>query len=67
MMSYIKWNEWRMLCDYAWYGYLPRCNMYSISRSDRIAAFQFYKNLKRRSKDIKEIQNQMSDSEVISW
>ena len=56
-----------MLCDYAWYGYLPRCNMYSISRSDRIAAFRFYKNLKRRSKDIKEIQNQMSDSEVISW
>lgn len=56
MMSYIKWIEWIMLCEYAWYGYLPRCNIYTASRPDRIATFRFFKNLKRRTKDIKDLQ-----------
>ena len=36
MMSYIKWIEWIMLCEYAVYGHLPNRNIHTVSRRERI-------------------------------
>ena len=53
MVSYIKWIEWVMLCEYAVYGHLPNRNIHTVSRRERIATLRFFKNLKRRTKTIK--------------
>lgn len=42
-----------MLCEYVVYGHLPNSNLHAVSVRERIAIFRFFKNLKRRTKTIK--------------